>query len=141
MTLGESIESCFRNYVTFRGRASRSEYWYFVLFLVLVGIGLGMVDAYIGADGPDYGGHDGYGGYGGGPQSFGLFGSLFTLATFLPALAVAVRRLHDIDFRGWWLLLSLTMIGIIPLIVMLCWRPSQGDNRFGPPPARGAAMV
>lgn len=137
MTLGESIESCFRNYVTFRGRASRSEYWYFVLFLVLVGIGLGMVDAYIGADGPDYGGYDGYGGgpQSFGPQSFGLFGALFTLATFLPSLAVAVRRLHDIDVRGWWLLLLVTGIGAIPLIVMLCWRSSQGDNRFGPPPA------
>ena len=132
MTLGESIETCFRNYATFNGRASRSEYWYFVLFLVLVGIALGMVDdvagTYLGA-----GGHDG------GPQpfdaqSFGLFGSLFTLATFLPWLAVAVRRLHDIDLRGWWLLLLVTVIGVIPLIVMLCWRPSQGDNRFGPPP-------
>ncbi len=137
MTLGESIATCFRNYVTFRGRASRSEYWYFVLFLVLVGIALDVVDTfagtYTGNRDLDYGGLDIY--FGDDLWPYGLFNSLFMLATLLPALAVAVRRLHDIDFSGWWALLFATVIGVIPLIVMLCWRPSRGDNRFGPPPA------
>ena len=123
MTLGESIETCFRNYTTFRGRASRSEYWYFVLFLTLVSTGLAMVDAVA----------DTYV-VGGDPGAFGLLGSLFTLATLLPSLTVSVRRLHDIDCRGWRLLLLVTGIGAIPLIVMACWPSSRGDNRFGPPP-------
>ena len=125
MSLGESIETCLRNYATFSGRARRAEYWYFVLFLVLARIALGIVDSVAGTD------------FGGpvGPGSVGVFGLVFSLATFLPWLAVAVRRLHDIDFRGWWMLLSLTVIGGIPLFVMLCRRGSQGENRFGPPPS------
>lgn len=126
MSLGESIETCLRNYVTFSGRARRAEYWYFVLFLVLGNVALGFVDGVAGAY---------VGGVGGPGDSFGVFGMLFSLATFLPWLAVAARRLHDIDFRGWWALLPLTVIGWIPLLVMLCWRGSQGDNRFGPPPS------
>lgn len=125
MSLGESIETCLRNYVTFSGRARRAEYWYFVLFVVLAGIALRIVDGVAGT----------YVGGPGDPESFGVFGMVFSLATFLPWLAVAVRRLHDIDFRGWWMLLSLTVIGWLPLLVMLCWRGSQGDNRFGPAPS------
>ena len=125
MSLGESIETCLRNYATFSGRARRAEYWYFVLFLVLAGIALGIVDSVAGT----------YVGGPGDPGSFGVFGPVFSLATFLPWLAVAVRRLHDIGFRGWWVLLPLTVIGWIPLLVMLCWRGSQGENRFGPPPS------
>ena len=106
------IEICLRKYVTFSGRARRLEYWSFAVFVTLVSFVLDIL--------PD------------GVVTDFLF-LVFNLATFLPWLAVTVRRLHDIDFRGWWALLGLLPeIGWIPLLVMLCWRGSRGDNRFGP---------
>ena len=112
-----SFVTCFRNYATFSGRAGRSEFWYFVLFLALNATILGVLGVIIG---------------GGDLGAFTMVGSLFALVTFLPWLAVAVRRLHDIDLRGWWLLLAVTGIGALPLIVMLSWPPTRHDNRFGP---------
>lgn len=112
-----SVETCFRNYATFSGRASRSEFWYFMLFPALIASILGIVDLFSSARGPG---------------ASTMVGSLFALVAFLPALAVAVRRLHDIDCRGWWLLLAVTGIGALPLIVMLSWPGTRHDNRFGP---------
>jgi uncharacterized membrane protein YhaH (DUF805 family) len=65
----------------------------------------------------------------------GLFSPIWSLVTFLPGLAMAVRRLHDTDRRGWWLLLSfIPLIGIIVLIVFWCFEGTRGPNRFGPDP-------
>lgn len=65
----------------------------------------------------------------------GLLTAIYELAVFIPSLAVAVRRLHDTDRRGWWLLLLLIpVIGWIILFVFLVLRGQEGDNRFGPDP-------
>ena len=97
MSFADAVRSVFSKYATFSGRARRSEFWYFVLFTFLVGIVTGIVDSILGTD------YDG--------TSGGLVNTLGSLALLLPSVAVAVRRLHDIDRSGWWILL-----GIIPII-------------------------
>jgi len=122
MTFSEAISSGFRNYVGFSGRASRSEFWYWMLFTVLVSIAMNIID-------------------------FGIFGissnvnpfsSIWSLITFLPSLAIGVRRLYDTDRSGWWWLIAfIPVIGIIVLIVFWCSEGTRGPNRFGPDPLGG----
>ena len=115
MDFSQAITSGFENYTNFRGRAVRSEYWYWLLFNVLVSIGASIVDATIGTS---------------------LVSALVGLAVFLPGLAVTFRRLHDTDHSGWWILISL--IPIIGFIVMLVFLTKAGDpepNRYGLPAA------
>ena len=116
----DAIRSAFSQYATFRGRARRSEYWWFSLFLLLVGIVASVLDSALGVD------FEGSGG----PVSL-----LVNLAVLLPSLAVAVRRLHDIDRTGWWLLLALIpIVGWIVLLVFALQNGTPGPNRFGPSP-------
>jgi uncharacterized membrane protein YhaH (DUF805 family) len=111
MSFTEAINSCFRQYVGFSGRAPRSEFWYFQLFAVLLGIGAAILDP------------------------TGAIGGLISLALLLPSLAVSVRRLHDTNRSGWWILIGLIpLIGIILLIVWWASRGEPHSNRFGPPP-------
>lgn len=110
----ESIIRCFRKYATFRGRATRAEYWWFSLFGTLLGLVIhAVLQHWLGTKAAD--------------ESMGIV----MLALFLPTLAVGVRRLHDIDFRGWWMLLGLTGVGIIPLCIFFCLPGKPADNRFG----------
>jgi uncharacterized membrane protein YhaH (DUF805 family) len=118
MNFVQAITAGFSNYVNFSGRAFRSEYWYWVLFIVLGSIVAGIIDT--GVLGYDLG-------YGATPVS-----GIFDLVTFLPGLAISIRRLHDIDRTGWWVLLALTIIGAIVLIVWACQKGTAGANRFGP---------
>jgi uncharacterized membrane protein YhaH (DUF805 family) len=112
MNFGQVIKSGFSNYVNFSGRAIRSEYWYWVLFVILGEIVTLIIDYTLGAQ---------------------ITTSLFGLATFLPSLAVAIRRLHDIDRTGWWVFLVLIpLVGAIVLIVWYCTEGTRGSNRFGP---------
>lgn len=116
-----AVRTCFSKYVDFGGRARRSEYWYFALFAFLVGIVTSIVDAILGT------GYDGTTG--------GLVNTLGTLVLFLPSLAVAVRRLHDTDRSGWWVLIGIIpIVGWIVLIIWFCSDSKAGDNRFGPNP-------
>lgn len=123
MAFLDSIKSTFFKYVDFNGRASRTEYWYFVLAVVIVDIITAGIDNLIGFNGS-------------GPISW-----IVSLALLLPGLGVAVRRLHDIDKSGWWLLLGLIpLVGALILIFAYLIKPSQqGDNRFGPQPVVPAA--
>lgn len=123
MNFGQAIKSGFSNYVTFSGRAARSEFWYWTLFVVLVTMAAGILDRGL-FDFEE-------------PTTTGVFGPLVSLIFFLPGLAVSVRRLHDLDRTGWWLLLVLTMIGVILLIVWDCIKGTTGPNRFGPDPLGG----
>ena len=110
----ESVVRCLRKYATFRGRATRAEYWWFSLFNTLFGMVVyAAVQHLMGTEAADGA------------------ASIVQLALFLPMLAVGVRRLHDIDFRGWWMLLGLTVVGIIPLLIFFCLPGKQTANRFG----------
>ena len=120
MTFATAIRTCFRKYITFSGRATRPEYWYFILFLFVGGIVAGLADAMI---------------FGVEEDSGELLSILFSLATFLPSLAVGVRRLHDIGRSGWWLLIGLVpLIGAIVLIVWFATKSQDGANDHGPDP-------
>jgi uncharacterized membrane protein YhaH (DUF805 family) len=104
MTFGDSIRTCFSKYAEFNGRASRSEYWWWFLFTFLVSAATGLVSETLSA--------------------------LFSLGVLLPSLAVGVRRLHDTDRSGWFL-----MLWIIPLvgwIILIVWavQEAKEPNRF-----------
>ena len=110
-----------KKYATFSGRAQRSEYWYFVLFYFVIFIGLAIVDGITGSFDEEAG--------------MGLLGSLFVIAMLIPSLAVGVRRLHDTNRSGWWLLVSIIpVIGLIVLVVFTIQDSQPGQNQFGPNP-------
>ena len=123
MNFQQAVQSGFSNYAKFRGRAARSEFWWFQLFIVLGGIVAAVLDLLANSNV-----------LGGEPLAM-----LFYLATIIPGLAVSVRRLHDTDSSGWWLLLGLIpLIGMIVLIVWWCLQGSKGYNRFGVDPLQPA---
>ena len=102
MTFQESITTCFKKYADFSGRASRSEYWWFILFYFLASAACSMVSQ--------------------------TLGGLFSLAVLLPSLAAASRRLHDTNRSGWWQFIVLVpLIGMIVIIVFLAQesRPAE----------------
>ncbi len=104
MTFGESISTCFSKYAAFNGRASRSEYWWFLLFTFLASLATGIVSDTLSA--------------------------LFSLGVLLPSLAVGARRLHDTNRSGWFLLIWL--IPVIGWIVLIVWttQESKEPNQF-----------
>jgi uncharacterized membrane protein YhaH (DUF805 family) len=113
MNFVQAINSGFGKYIQFGDRASRSEYWYWTLFSILVSIVANAIDATFG---------------------IGMVGAITGLALLLPGLAVSARRLHDIDRTFWWVLLAFTVIGAIVLVYWACLRGTPGPNRFGPDP-------
>src|SRR3954452_19908175 len=119
MSFQDAVRTCFQKYVTFSGRARRSEFWYFVLFNVIVGFVAGIIDVIIGT-------RSSYG--------TGLIQSLASLALLLPNLAVGARRLHDTGRSGWWLLIGLIpLVGAIVLLVFFV-QDSHPANQYGPNP-------
>lgn len=128
-----------RHYADFHGRARRREFWMFVLLTAIVAVVLGLVDVALGTDdalGVRDGARNGILGlYFVFPSSTGLISGLYVLATFLPSLAVLVRRLHDRDHTGWWVLVLL--VPVIGFVVMLFFTISgtrPGPNRYGADP-------
>ena len=105
------------NYVNFMGRARRQEYWMFAFINLIIMLILNTIDRVVfSSDMP-------------------LLSSIYGLAILLPGIAVAARRLHDTDKSAWWLLLAfIPIIGVIVLIVMMCFNSTPGENRFGPNP-------
>ena len=117
MTFTQAIAAGFRKFANSAGRASRSEYWYWTLFTFLVDVASLGLDKLIFPD-----------------NVWGPVGIATSLWLFLPSLAVAMRRLHDINRSGRWVLLILTVVGIVPLIVWALRKGTDGDNDFGPDP-------
>jgi uncharacterized membrane protein YhaH (DUF805 family) len=121
-----------KQYADFSGRARRTEFWMFTLFSILASIVLGLVDALIGtasivSTGSSF------------VYSPGLLGGLYGLAVLIPTLAVTVRRLHDQDKSGWFILLGLIpIVGGIIVLVFMCLEGTRGANRFGPDPKQDA---
>ena len=114
MGWGTAIRVSLSDYVVFSRRASRPEYWGFILFAVLLTLAAAIFDSLLGGKVAD---------------------SAVWLFLLLPNLAVSVRRLHDLDRTGWWLLLGLVpLIGAIVLLIWFFRRGKPETNRFGPPP-------
>ena len=108
-----------RRYAEFGGRSRRKEYWYYTLFLIILSVVAAIIDAVL------FGAEDG----------LGIVGIVLTLATLVPGIAVSVRRLHDTDRSGWWLLILLIpLIGVIVVIVFTVMDGTPGPNKFGPSP-------
>ena len=124
-----------KKYAVFTGRSRRSEYWYFQLFNILIGIAIILVFAFLGGVLAGITGN----GEKTAEAIAQLAYSAFALATFLPALGVLIRRLHDTNRSGWWVLIGLVpFIGGIVLIVF-CVEDSQvGSNQYGPNPKEAA---
>jgi len=115
------LEVLTKKYATFEGRARRKEYWYYVLFYFLAIVALAIVDGVTGTLDEEAG--------------IGLLSGLFVLATFIPTIAVLVRRLHDTDRSGWWVLINvIPVIGSLVLLVFAVLDSQPGTNRFGPNP-------
>jgi uncharacterized membrane protein YhaH (DUF805 family) len=113
VTFGEAISDGFSKYATFSGRSSRSAYWWWILFYVLIFVGASIIDAAIKTP---------------------VLAGLVWLAFIIPNLAVLVRRLHDTDHTGWWVLIGLVpLVGAIVLIVFAC-TDSGGPNKYGDGP-------
>jgi len=106
MTFTESIQLCFSKYAEFNGRAKRPEYWWFALFLFLLGAVTGAISE--------------------------ILNGIVALATLLPSLAVGARRLHDTNRSGWWQLLwIIPLIGWIVVIIFLAEEGESTDNQYG----------
>jgi len=122
MGFQEAVKKCLSNFVNFTGRARRPEYWWFALFLVAGNIVFGLLDRVL------------FGTSASG-ETVGVLGALFGIAMLLPAIAVAVRRLHDKDMSGWWYLLVLIpFIGWLILLFFFVQKGTDGPNRFGEEP-------
>jgi uncharacterized membrane protein YhaH (DUF805 family) len=119
-----------KKYAVFSGRSRRMEYWYFVLFNIIVTVVLALIDTLLGTFNI--------------VQGVGLLSGIYSLAVLIPTLAVMVRRLHDIDRTGWWILINLIpLVGTIVLLVFALTPGTPGSNRYGPDPkqATGEARV
>ena len=104
MNFGQAISSCLSKYATFSGRASRSEFWWFFLFQILISLAASMLGETI--------------------------NGLVALGLVLPALAVGTRRLHDIGKSGWWQVIMLTVIGLLVLIYWWVKPTDEGGNAY-----------
>ena len=122
------IEVFTKNFANFNGRARRKEYWMFFLISALISIVLTLLDILLGTYSVEY--------------EAGLFSGLYSLLILIPSIAVVVRRLHDTDRSGWWILISLIpLIGVIVLFVFMCLDSQPGTNRFGVNPKEAASQT
>lgn len=114
--------SAFKDYAQFRGRSSRQEYWMFQLFNFIVGVALVSIDMIFGIKfNPETG--------------LGLLSSLYFLFTFVPTIAVTVRRLHDTNRSGlWFFVLFVPVLGWIWLLYTMCKDSDHKINHYGPDP-------
>ncbi|MFV2002777.1 MAG: DUF805 domain-containing protein [Paracoccaceae bacterium] len=146
MNFNQSVRTVFSRYATFSGRARRSEYWWFYLFLLIAGIVLGFFDGLI------FGSQD---------TDPAPISAIFSLATFVPTIAVTARRLHDVERSGWWqiapisvIFLTILMVAIqafilafaagaaavVCVILLLVWtirKGTHGPNEYGADPLGG----
>jgi uncharacterized membrane protein YhaH (DUF805 family) len=134
MGFGEAVATCFRKYVDFQGRARRSEFWFFRLFIVLVYVAMFVTVVALSAGHQPHTPNI--------PAGIALTAfMIFLLAVFLPDLAVSVRRLHDVGHSGWMYLIAFVPFGAIVLLVFFCQEGTRGDNRYGADPLGPSARI
>ena len=111
----------FENYANFNGRARRSEYWYFALMNLIILVIATVLDSVLG--------------FNFAPLPYGYLYVLVALATFIPGLAVAVRRLHDVGKSGWfYFIVLIPIVGAIWLLVLFFTEGNKGENQYGSDP-------
>ena len=116
-----------KNYAGFRGRAARKEYWYFLLFYLLIFATLTVVDILLGLYNETNG--------------FGLFSTLSLLALLIPSWAVSVRRMHDTGRTGWWAAVVLIpLIGMVIFLILAALQGEAGCNEYGDNPCVGVGQ-
>lgn len=103
-----------KNYVGFTGRAGRKEYWMFYLIYILIFVALSILSTML-------------------PKIGGILAIVFVLGLFLPTIAVTIRRLHDTDHSGWWMLITVIPLVGLYLLYLLIIEGTPGSNRFGEP--------
>lgn len=117
-----AIRSCLDKYVTFSGRARRSEFWWFFLFNLIGSAIANVIDT--------------------GVIGLPILSIVWMLALLLPGISVSVRRMHDLDKSGWWIFIVLIpLIGFLIYVYWFIQRGTEGPNRFGPDPFDGAGYV
>ena len=135
MNFIQSINTCMRKYVTFSGRATRSEFWWFFLFTILVNLAAtSQASSFVPIllDGQDM--TENESSYFLNNFFFLYLSTITSLILLLPSLAVAVRRLHDVGRSGWWILIAFSVIGIIPLLIWYVTDTKDEENVYGQNP-------
>jgi uncharacterized membrane protein YhaH (DUF805 family) len=120
MNFAEAIASGLSHYFTFSGRASRSEFWFWYLFVFILSIVGGVLDLML---------------------DMQVVGPIISLGLLLPGISMNIRRLHDIDRSGWWCLIAFTGIGVILLLVWACMKGTAGTNHYGSDPLLDGQLV
>lgn len=108
-----------KKYAVIDGRARRKEYWFFVLFNIIIVIVLAIIDGMTGTLDEESG--------------WGVLSGIYSLAVLIPSITVAIRRLHDTDRSGWWILISIIpLIGTIWFLALMVLDGTAGQNQYGP---------
>ena len=114
--------AAFRKYAAFKGRATRSEYWYFTLFNILAVLGFGLIDQLMGTFNFDAG--------------YGPLSAIYTLAMILPGLSVSIRRLHDTGRSGgWFLITAIPVLGLLVFLYFALLESDPNSNQYGESPS------
>lgn len=105
---------CWQHYLDWKGRARRSEFWYFALYNFIIGIVISIFGWIVGTQ---------------------IFSDIYGIAICIPGICVGIRRMHDIGKNGWWILINLIpLVGWIWYIVLCCQDSQPGENQWGPNP-------
>lgn len=111
----EAYKKFFINYTNFSGRSTRSDYWYAYLDNLLIVFGTAFICSILGII-----------------EVFLVFYTIYSLATFIPSIALFIRRMHDINMSGWWYFIGLVpLIGLIILLIFLCTDSVNENNKYG----------
>ena len=120
MNFQQSIEKCLKKYANFKGRATRSEFWFFILFVILASFVGTIFDLILFNSAAE----------------FSPINTIVSLALIVPQLSAGCRRLHDVGKSGWWQLLYLTIIGSIVVFIWFVTETNKRKNQFGSVPKK-----
>ena len=119
VSFSQAVRMAFDSYCRFQGRSSRSEYWWWVLFVAILSFCIGIIEGILGFS----------------MTAVQVTSGILSLVLLLPGLGLSVRRLHDIGKSGWWILLGLIpVVGAIVLIIWFARNSQMQDNQYGPVP-------